>query len=90
MMDVMKITPIEKAIGLYPTLGSFAAAVGVSYQVVQKWRKTGVPPKHCASVELATKGVVTRSQLRPEIFGAIPVASRRKKKSVSSKAPVRQ
>ena len=89
IIEVMKPTPLDKAIAMYPTLLKFSEEVGVSYQVVQKWRKTGVPPKHCLSVELATNHEVTRAQLRPDIFGVPPIAKKRNISSDSSKPRVR-
>lgn len=44
------------AIARYPTLKSFAAALGVPYQVVQQWRTNGVPPPYCPEIEKITKG----------------------------------
>lgn len=53
------------------TLGgqaALAAAIGVKQQHVWNWlnRPGNVPSEHCAAIELATKGVVTRRHLRPE------------------------
>lgn len=42
----------------------------VSQVIVSQWA-TGqrpIPPERCAQIELATSGMVTRKELRPEIF----------------------
>jgi DNA-binding transcriptional regulator YdaS (Cro superfamily) len=62
-------TPAEalnSAITLMGGLKETAAKLGVnSYQVVQQWRRNGVPIKHCSAIESATGGEVTRKDLRP-------------------------
>ena len=47
-----------------------AAAIGVTFQTVHQWRKDGegsrpVPIGRCAAIEAATKGAVSRRDLRP-------------------------
>lgn len=69
-MDTKSRTPLEAlnaAIAHFGTLSAMAAALpGVkSYQVIQQWRENGVPVEHCAAIELATDGQVTRQELRP-------------------------
>lgn len=39
---------------------------------VSKWFKNGVPPTRCVEIERASKGLVTRFELRPDIFGDPP------------------
>ena len=61
------IDPLKKAINVYgrPHL---AKATQVSLVMVSRWRKIGVPPKHCKTIEEATKGLVKAHELRPDIF----------------------
>jgi len=59
----MKNPALEEAIDKFPTLASFAEAVGVDYQVVQQWRINGTPAKYCKKIESLT-GVSPRL-LRP-------------------------
>lgn len=58
--------PIEIAI---EELGGVVAAskrLGAkNYQVIQQWVKNGVPLEHCAAIEIAAAGKVTRRDLRP-------------------------
>jgi len=46
----------------------FARAIGVSPSVVYQWRTKlrPVPIGHCAAIERATEGAVTRRDLRPD------------------------
>jgi len=40
-------------------------ALGVSQQAISNWKAREVPIEHCASIEKATDGAVTRKDLRP-------------------------
>ena len=67
---------------------ALAAAIGVKQQHVWNWLNRGgnVPPKYCASIELATGGAVTRRQLRPDDWRIIwpeLVADRKRKKAIA-------
>jgi DNA-binding transcriptional regulator YdaS (Cro superfamily) len=42
---------LAEAVDKYPTLRAFSDAIGVPYQVVQQWRKNGVPAEHCPTIE---------------------------------------
>lgn len=46
----------------------------ITPQAVSKWAKsdTGVPPERVLAVEAACDRVVTRYELRPDIFGTAP------------------
>ncbi len=53
-----------------------ARATGVSPQLIAKWKTTAerdrnfkLPAHHCAPVEEATNYLVTRYDLRPDVFG---------------------
>ncbi|OZI59921.1 transcriptional regulator [Bordetella genomosp. 11] len=52
---------------------ALAHAVGVSPALVYQWRtgRRPVPIEHCAAIELATDGKVSRRDLRPEDFERI-------------------
>lgn len=64
---------IEKAISAAGGPTALGLAVGVSVQVVINWRNRGrVPAEYCRAVESATRGVVTRYDLRPDVFGEEP------------------
>ncbi|WP_081760435.1 transcriptional regulator [Bordetella petrii] len=47
---------------------ALARHVGVSPALLYQWRtgRRPVPVEHCAAVELATDGAVTRQELRPD------------------------
>ena len=59
--------PLKKAISVYGRQ-HIADATGVSLIAVSRWTKTGVPPKHCKTIEAITDGLVTAYELRPDIF----------------------
>lgn len=47
--------------------------LGVRQSVVSNWRARGrVPVERCIPIETATHGVVTRYELRPDVFGEAP------------------
>lgn len=47
-----------------------ARAVGVTPQAVNDWKRRGrVPAERVIAVEAATGGLVTRYQLRPDLYG---------------------
>ncbi len=50
------------------TQGQMARTVGVTPSLVSQWVRRGVqiPPATCVKIELATKGLVTRQELRPD------------------------
>lgn len=52
---------------------ALAARIGVKQQLVWNWLNRGnaVPPEHCAAIEQATEGTVTRRDLRPEDWARI-------------------
>lgn len=51
-----------------------AEKIGVVQSAVSNWRtrNSGVPAERCIPIEEATNGVVTRYELRPDIFGPAP------------------
>ena len=57
---------IVRAIGKLGGVANLATAIGVSATAPSMWKARGsVPPQHCAQIELATAGEVTRRDLRP-------------------------
>lgn len=63
----MRMKQLDRAIEIVGGVGKLAAAVGVVQGAVSNWRMRGsaVPPEHCATIEQATNGIVTRRDLRP-------------------------
>ena len=57
-----KIHPLDTP-GIRKTI---AESLGIKTQAITNWKAKGeVPIEHCASIEKATQGAVTRKQLRP-------------------------
>ena len=66
------MSALQKAIESCETQAELARRLGVSDMTVSQWKKRGVPPERCIPIEEATKGVVTRYELRPDVFGREP------------------
>lgn len=66
MMRLMN--ELDKAIAAAGGVGKLAHAVGVVQGAVSNWKARGglVPAEHCAAVEQAAGGIVTRRELRPD------------------------
>lgn len=65
----MNTETINQAIRKAGGLQALAMRCGVSYQAVQAWRARGqVPATHVLKIEEATRGKVSRHQLRPDIY----------------------
>lgn len=66
------IDALERAIAVHG-LGGLAAELGVSYQIIQGWRKEGrkfaTPAEYCPSVEKITG--VPVEELRPDVDWAV-------------------
>ena len=60
-------TPLDRAIEVMGGISKLAAAIGERPNVVSNWRMRGgnVPERHCASIEIATHGAVTRRDFHP-------------------------
>jgi DNA-binding transcriptional regulator YdaS (Cro superfamily) len=57
---------LSQAIGIIGSQQKLAQRCGVVQTAVAAWlKRQSVPAEHCASIELATKGIVTRRELRP-------------------------
>jgi DNA-binding transcriptional regulator YdaS (Cro superfamily) len=63
------MTAIDRAISSAGTAAELARRLGVLPQHINNWRKRGVPAERCVAIECATEGVVTRHELRPDVFG---------------------
>lgn len=67
MIRIAIMKQIDRAITVAGGVGKLAASIGVVQSAVSNWRVRGnVPPEHCAGIEAATKGIVTRRDLRPD------------------------
>lgn len=60
-------TAIDRAIQALGSQQALADFFGVSKAAVNKWRKR-VPAERVLGIEQATGGVVTRYQLRPDLY----------------------
>lgn len=67
--------PIERAVQIVGGQSALARAIGGSVKQAHVWHwlnKGGaVPAEHCAAIESATNGKVTREDLRPDVFGPV-------------------
>lgn len=67
---------LDKAIDHAGGVTALAEKLGVRQSVVSNWRTRGVSPRvpaeRCIAIEQATKGAVTRHDLRPDVFGPAP------------------
>jgi DNA-binding transcriptional regulator YdaS (Cro superfamily) len=69
-MDKENLSPISKAAELVGGISSLANFCEVSAPAVFKWiKKSKAPADRCLQIEKATKGQVTRYELRPDVFG---------------------
>ena len=67
----MDISALEKAVELCGSQAALARKVGVSPQAIQKWKKR-VPAERVLDIEEATGGVVTRYDLRSDLYREAP------------------
>lgn len=68
-LSIVRLSPIQKAIKQVGGISALAARLGVSYQAIQQWEKSGrIPAERVLEVEKATEGLVTRHQLRPDLY----------------------
>jgi DNA-binding transcriptional regulator YdaS (Cro superfamily) len=70
------MSPLDKAIEYAGGVTALAEKLGVRQSVVSNWRTRGdeprAPAERCIAIEAATDGVVTRYDLRPDVFGEAP------------------
>lgn len=63
------MSPIKKAVKIIGGQTALAKILGVKPQAVQQWVASGkVPAGRVLKIEEATKGKVSRSSLRPDIY----------------------
>ncbi len=82
-METTQILALLAAIDACGNAIGLARAVGVTPQAINDWKRRGrVPAERVVAVEAATGGLVTRFQLRPDLYGRPapdhPVHSRRR------------
>lgn len=58
--------PIDRAARLLDGRSQLADRLGVKPSAVGNWKVRGVPIEHCADIEIACGGLVTRRDLRPD------------------------
>lgn len=65
--------PIETAAASVGSYRALAEILGVTKGAVHQWMQSGrrVPIEHCAAIEVATGGVVTRQMLRRDDWRSI-------------------
>ena len=68
------MSALQKTIEIVGGRVALAKAINVTPQAIYQWLhgKTQMDPVHARSIELATKGNVTRYDLRPDVFGPPP------------------
>lgn len=60
---------LQKAVEIAGGKAALARTVGVTYQAVQQWVASGrCPPTRVLAIEKATRGEVSRHDLRPDIY----------------------
>lgn len=66
-----KKQPLDIAVDVLGSQAELARQLGIKPPTVSQWftEKRPVPPRFCLPIEEATKGAVTRYDLRPDIFG---------------------
>lgn len=57
--------PVDRAARAMGGRDALATVLGVKRSAPGNWKVRGVPIEHCAAIELACGGVVTRRELRP-------------------------
>ncbi len=65
----MNLDALQRAIDLAGSQVGLAKMVGVVPMAVTNWKRRGVPIEQALAIEKALGGVVTRQELRPDIFG---------------------
>lgn len=66
----MNASPIKQAVATLGGQTAMARAIGVSQGLVWQWceNRARIPAERCIAIEQATAGVVTRSDLRPDLW----------------------
>lgn len=63
------MSKLDDAVNYFGSKAKLADKLEVTPMAVVQWFKRGVPAKRAVQIEEATKGEVTRHDLRPDIFG---------------------
>lgn len=66
--DVHNVETIKKAADIFGSLSKLAIAIGANYTSVFKWAhgKAVPSPLNCMRIEKATKGQITKEEIRPD------------------------
>jgi DNA-binding transcriptional regulator YdaS (Cro superfamily) len=78
-----RLDALLRAIDEIGSQEKLAKKIGKAQPDVSKWLrrdKRGVPAEMCVAIELATRGKVTRYELRPDVFGDPPTAANGKRR----------
>jgi DNA-binding transcriptional regulator YdaS (Cro superfamily) len=86
----MQRHPLDRAADAVGGTAKLGAILGVTAQAISNWKERGVPIDRCVPIEVATKGEVTRRDLRddwraiwPELADTTP---RRRSTDTTAKA----
>lgn len=66
------MNPLRIAIQHLGSQARLARALNVRQSAVANWLSRGTPAERCRQIEDVTGGVVSRYDLRPDVFGASP------------------
>lgn len=64
-----RMDALDRAIVVFGTQTALAEALGIKSPSISQWRSRRVPAERCLDIERVTNGVVTRYDLRPDVFG---------------------
>lgn len=69
----MSIEALNRACKALGSQNALATALGIESASISGWRERNrIPAERCIAIEQATGGIVTRHDLRPDIFGPAP------------------
>ncbi|MBE9491067.1 MAG: helix-turn-helix domain-containing protein [Bacteroidetes bacterium] len=68
MKPFKQLSAMRKAVRIFGSQIATASALGVSQMTISVWCKTRVPAEHVIKIEQLTDGLVTRNELRPDIY----------------------
>lgn len=60
--------PVTSAIDLYGRVGRLAKRMGVTHQAIRKWEAQRIPAEQVIPLVVATDGLVTPHDCRPDIY----------------------
>lgn len=68
-MLFMKISPLQKSIGLVGSQRALAHLIGARQQYISRWLKTKkIPAEFVLPIEKAVNAQITRHELRPDLY----------------------